>query len=488
MAVKKRVRFTNIPAITLLAVILAIAGIATMLYSRAATSNSKALQAEAGTSSGAAKAVTNASDASGSGYVQLNSGASKPRMIVMTDGEIDDQDSFIRFLLYTNDFDVKGIVETNSCWQRTGHSGESWMEDLLNIYEDVRPSLIQHDPSYPTADYLRSVAVVGQEKESTLYQAMPHNDTAGSELILNEIRKNDPRPLYINAWGGSNTTAHALYKLKTNYPSEYAAGAAKVKLHTIHSPDCDQPGQDGGWKWIGDNIPAAEVIVDRAFNRTWDYWGDGNPFDGEYKSQSSGWILNNVKNNHGPLGAAYRQSYVSEGDTPSFMWLVQNGLRGYEHPSWGGWGGRYKLDRGNVWIDAADDGSTEKAMYRWFPAAQNDFAARMDWTTKPFNGANHKPVVAVNGSLDRTVTPGSTVQLSAQVSDPDAHTLTSQWWQYKDADSAGDITIVNANSATGASFTVPNEPGKTIHVILESTDNGSPALKQYARIVFTIAQ
>jgi hypothetical protein len=38
----------------------------------------------------------------------------KPRIIVTSDGEIDDQCSMIRFLLYTNEWNVEGIVTSSS--------------------------------------------------------------------------------------------------------------------------------------------------------------------------------------------------------------------------------------------------------------------------------------------------------------------------------------------------------------------------------------
>ena len=43
-----------------------------------------------------------------------NMAAEKPRVIVMTDGEVDDRCSMVRFLLYTNDLDVVAIIETSS--------------------------------------------------------------------------------------------------------------------------------------------------------------------------------------------------------------------------------------------------------------------------------------------------------------------------------------------------------------------------------------
>ena len=36
--------------------------------------------------------------------------------------------------------------------------------------------------------------------------------------------------------------------------------------------------------------------------------------------------------------------------------------------------------------------SNKATIWRWRSAYQNDFAARMDWTIKPYAEANHPPV------------------------------------------------------------------------------------------------
>jgi hypothetical protein len=81
-------------------------------------------------------------------WVIANDTEKKARVIVMTDGEIDDQSSMIRFLLYTCDVDLQAIIETNSVWQRSGHSKENWYENQLNAYEWVYPNLIKHNPNF----------------------------------------------------------------------------------------------------------------------------------------------------------------------------------------------------------------------------------------------------------------------------------------------------------------------------------------------------
>ena len=45
-------------------------------------------------------------------------------------------------------------------------------------------------------------------------------------------------------------------------------------------------------------------------------------------------------------------------------------------------------------------------LWRWRDDFQNDFAARMDWTTKPFSEANHPPVPVLSHPDAFTVKSG----------------------------------------------------------------------------------
>ena len=144
--------------------------------------------------------------------------STSPRVIATTDGEVDDRSSMIRFLLYACDFDVAGIVEMNSKFQKHGHSKEKWIQAQLDAYEQVLPNLRKHHAGYPDTESLRNVMRVGNETEADLWIAPPDmqtKDTAGAQLIIDTLLDDDPRPVHLLSWGGANTTASALWKLKS---------------------------------------------------------------------------------------------------------------------------------------------------------------------------------------------------------------------------------------------------------------------------------
>ena len=422
----------------------------------------------------------------------------KPRVIATTDGEVDDRSTMIRFLLYSCDFDVAGIVQVNSRFQTRGHSDKKWIEAQLDAYEKILPNLRKHNPDYPTTAKLRSAVRVGNENKNDLWTAPPKmktKNTAGAQLIIDTLLDDDPRPVHVLSWGGANTTASALWKLKTEYTKkQYDYAASRIRIYCIWY-------QDGGGKWIQQNIPGAHINEAYRWDNVWDYESYDHARHRGKKSANPrvvqeymkpAWLTANVKTGHGALGGMTPQKYISEGDTPSFLHLVNNGLNSHLDYTLGGWGGRSAYDD-PAWPNhitdkkLTDDGNANKMYWRWVPAAQNDLAARMDWCVKEFKDANHAPVARVKGALQRDVKPGETVKLEAAASDPDGNKLTCKWWQYADADSAaGTVAIANANSLDKASFVVPSEPGKQVHIILEVTDNGTPPLVGYQRIICNI--
>jgi hypothetical protein len=425
----------------------------------------------------------------------------KPRVIVTTDGEIDDQSSMVRFLLYASDYDIAGIVQVNGV-QKDGHSKEQWIEKQIEKYAACLPNLRKNNPDYPDASYLLSVVKVGNENREDMHKAPPLlYNSEGAELIIKTLLDNDPRPVHILAWGGANTQANALWQIKQKYaPEDWQKAVAKARLYCIWY-------QDGGGKWIEENLPEIKIYEAGSPERDggWRYVWDYMSVDHYYKNRLSknppelqrvmdkSWLARNIKTGHGPLCAAYPQDYTSEGDTPSFMPLINNGLEQDTDYTLGGWGGRPVYIFGNHMQDGSDDHNgkpdSHYTFQRWLTAAQNDFAARADWCVKSYKEVNHPPLVKLRNDLNIQAKPGSKIQLSAKVTfDPDGDKLQYKWWQYKEADTFdGNIEIRNAGKRD-ASFTVPEGIKKeaTIHVVCEVTDNGTPQLTRYQRIVITV--
>jgi hypothetical protein len=215
------------------------------------------------------------------------------------------------------------------------------------------------------------------------------------------------------------------------------------------------------------------------------------------------WLNTHVRKNHGPLGALYPQSGwdpkakgVIEGDSPSFLYLLSGmyGLSDPEQPWFGGWGGRFVADATGKqhWSDSPEESI---AVTRWQQAVQQDFAARMDFFVKSPGQVNHPPKVVIDGDhstsvLYKGVKSGQSVTLQAtDSSDPDGNELHYRWWRYQEADSySGQVVLTNSQEPT-IHLTVPTDAeGKTIHLILEVQDSGTPALARYRRVVLKVSQ
>jgi len=416
------------------------------------------------------------------------------RVIATTDGEIDDRCSMIRFLLYANEFDVRGIVISSSRYHWKGNAtvkphaweGEEWLLRQLDAYAKVYPVLKQHDPRYPSPERLRSVAAVGNVETMGDVSA----PTPGSRLIATELLRDDPRPIWLLAWGGPNTIARALKSIEEEHPDRKAEVSRKVRLFLIEEQD------DTYRTYIARQWPDVMTIISHAFPAVAYGWRDiMEPEDQVYFDGP--WMKRYIREGHGPLCALYEThpdgSFISEGDSPSFMHLIDPGLGSPLDPGYGGWGGRFERS-GKVWVAARDDWDPYLPILRWARDFQYDWAARADWCVRPFSRANHAPVVVVNG--DRTkrpvrirVRPGTTVKLSASgSSDPDRNKLHYHWWTYREAGTFwAHLPIRNARSVTAKLGVPPEASGRTIHVILRVQDDGYPPLAAYRRVILEVA-
>jgi hypothetical protein len=191
------------------------------------------------------------------------------------------------------------------------------------------------------------------------------------------------------------------------------------------------------------------------------------------------------------MGSQYpKYKYGVEGDTPAFLYLMPNGLNDPEDPTQCSWGGTYEGDARNLW-QAVD--TCKMYFDRFYPAAFNNFASRMDWAKD--GAGNRNPIIVLNGGggvgvLRRTPEQGAAVVLDAsQTSDPDGDKLTFKWWIQSDAGTyPGDVTISNDRARVATVHVPADSAGKSFHVICEVTDDGTHNLAAYRRIIFEPTQ
>jgi hypothetical protein len=127
---------------------------------------------------------------------------------------------------------------------------------------------------------------------------------------------------------------------------------------------------------------------------------------------------------------------------------------------------------------------------RWAGAAQNDFAARMQWTLTPSYGAgNHAPRVRIIPSRRITnVRPGQTLRLRAYGADPDRDALDFAWWQYREEGTYPGRAELGSPDGRSTTVTIPQDAqvGQTISLILQVTDDGTFPLTRYARAILKV--
>lgn len=482
----------------------------------------------------------------------------RPRTIATTDGEVDDLNSLIHLMLYTNEIDLVGIVQTSAQhhWQGSPDApyeagkvpyrwvGIQWKYDVLNGYEEVYSNLIQHADGYPTPNYLRSIT-----KEGNLgYRGDMSGPTEGSTLIRNAILDNDERTLYIQAWGGFNTIAMALKQIEDEYRGtpEWSAIYEKVTTKAVLSV-CGF--QDSTYDEYTKLVWPDLTVVNAAANAAYGY-GTKNQGSNEMKRTVSGpWMYQNIESGHGALldhyvtwgdgtylegempgaqfgtnddllspyrgwwGGPYeRYDFLSEGDSPTYFYLFDTGLRSMEGWNYGGWSGRFydNTVTGGSGYGSRNDYSVstptgitrdvakaESALMKWVEYIQYDFAARADWCITPrYEDANHRPEITIQEGLDITAAPGEEVKLNAVVSDPDGDKVTVNWWHYYEAgkdiqgtvEEYNPLTLKTVVGSPRVSFKIPADAqkGDTFHLIATAQDNGEHTLTYNQRVIVTV--
>ncbi len=505
-------------------------------------------------------------------FIKNSTAQDKPRIVITADPELDDNNSLIRFLLYSNEMNIEGLIYASSGfhWKGDGKGTkwyvpgreyarfglnlcpcESWrwakdekfIHDIVEAYEKVYPNLKIHQSDYPTPAYLKSKIRYGNIE----FDGDISKDTPGSDLIKSLILDDKPGQLFITAWGGQSTIARALKSIQIQYEftSDWENLKKKIARKVVLLPSGDQ--DDTYATYIKPNWGEIEY---RQFTG-----GPNYGYGAQLRAKSEDipyltpeWMTQNVKN-RGALGALYRVwgdgkqmvkgdildyfglsgysneelkkmgyavwmpvqpkgAWLGEGDNHTFMNMLGNGLRAYESGVYGGWGGRSsdKKDAIQMAFSMADTSAAAMAkrlstvnverneskdkivLPNFFPQAQRDFAARLQWSVSPtYAEVNHPPMVRIEGPLTIMAGAGDKIRLNAFVHDSDNNTVESNWWQFQVGTYPNRVNI-NPIGTSQALIEIPKdaEPGQTIHIVLEARDNGNPILTSYQRVIINI--
>jgi len=427
----------------------------------------------------------------------------KPRVVVLTDistWETDDHESMIRFLVHADMFEIEALIlSTGYSIDTLNDSTKSGFINLIHgavdAYEKDLPNLMKRSNQvghefddarqeigyWPSAQYLRDRTMTGSRNRGKHFIG-DDNDSAGSNLIIKLADENDDRPIWVTVWGGGNTVAQSIYRIKKDRTAEqFKAFLRKIRVYTITDQDRTYTGKEP-LSYSSHGLIRQQTGSDLLF--IWDEcaWkahnGTGKSNWNQYATHIQG---------HGNLGSQYpKYKYGVEGDTPSFLFVMPTGLNNPEDPSQCSWGGTFSGDANNLWRES---NSCRSFFDRFYPEAFNNFAARMDWAKD--GAGNRNPVIVLDGDdgicvLTKTPKQGTTVTLDASKTfDPDGDNLKFNWWIQSDAGTySGNVNISNSSSSI-ATVNVPSDSArKSFHVICEVIDDGTHNLSDYRRIIF----
>lgn len=479
---------------------------------------------------------------------------SKIRTVVTTDMEQDDLASMVRYLLYTPDVETQGIIYSSSRYHWEGDyagtefflpgreyttpqtsfrwTGNTTIQDtVIPAYARVFSNLRRHDSRYPTPDELLSLVKIGNVD----FEGAFANDTDGSNLIKALMLDDDPRPLFLQAWGGTNTIARALKSIEEQFSGSEDWSSLKCKI-SEKMIILASGFQDNTYaEYIAPTWPTLQVRSSGVAWTTLNCAKNGTttprgwPDDTVYFSGA--WTRKNIE--IGPYGRLYRSwldgqhmsgdrldvfgnttaapitpedwcqplapyTFLGEGDDGTYLPLLATGLQDPSDPNLGGWGGRSERNRSsvaNLWQSVLLERGANGTVFvgagtnRFISAAQNDFAARIQWTlTANYSEANHPPSVAIQGPSSMKARPGTNVTLTGLVSDPDHDTIVTEWWQYLEEGTYNGTVAVTPLQHDQALVSIPVDAleGQSLSIILQATDDRHFPLTRYNRIMIEV--
>ena len=443
---------------------------------------------------------------------KAETGALKPRIVVMTDigpseVEPDDNESAVRLLAYADRFEIEGIITTIG-WNCDPYPKEwavyltrvidAYKTDVQNLMKrsgQKRHKSIEQENDrqelgyWPSYEYISSRAMMGSTRAG-IGVIGPDNDSPGSRLLIQLADEGDDRPIWICSWGGANTFAQAVWRVKQERsPEQLRKFLSKFRLYTITD-------QDMQWSMRMNRAYSSHQWLRRDYAQELMLVWDESAWLNQNELGKSNWDkYESLIQGKGAMGKVYPKFlWGVEGDTPSFLHVMPNGLNNPDDPTQAGWGGCHQFgispDRETYawtnWQQPLKDIS-DHYEHKFYPDEFNDFAARMQWADT--GSGNRNPVAVINGSQDLkpmelSGKSGQDIKLDASRSfDPDRDRLTFSWW-FQEFPGETVYPLISDPASDRITVTLPdNSSGKTYHLVCEIHDNGPFNLTAYRRII-----
>lgn len=458
----------------------------------------------------------------------------KIRTVILTDMTHDDGNSLIRYLYYASYFDLEAMIVTNQLPDFRHDETGPWEKamSILDAYKEELPQLRKHDPLLPDYEKLMSVTkqgrgalpivwltntldfrndIAGRYVENKWDSVYYHDwigeglnpngeskDSEGSDFLVQIFEKDDDRPIFFQAWGGTITLVQALHRYREKHGEEkFKQLLPKIHLFGILFQDIsfeffadfekmkNETCADFGTAkatYGKDPVPLGMVLYDNG--HFWHYVWSRDP---NWKKP----IGPEDVNGHGPMSEIY--DHGGEGDSPSFFYLLSDvfGLSDHLDPTMGGWGSRFVpmeagFPKGYYFTCDVD----QNELSRWDEAVNNNFKNRLLWSLKEPGEVNREPKAIVNGdntskAIRIKAKAGEKITLDAGASfDSDGDPLIFNWFRYELADSYTGEFSISDPSAPIQNLTLPSDLGSSnIHLVLELKDQGFPSLVTYRRVI-----
>lgn len=245
--------------------------------------------------------------------------AIKPRVLISTDiggTDPDDNQSVTHLLMYSNEFDLEGLVSSPSF----GDGSAKEIYRMIDVYEQDFKTLRQHNKALMKPNALRKL--VKQGRQSEMPACGYGEPTEGSQWIIKQARKKDDRPLYVLVWGCLEDVAQALHDAPDI--------ASKIRVHWIGGPN--KKWGVNSYCYIIEHFPNLWMIENNTTYR-------GFIYDSKNQGKWDMGFFEAFIKDSGHLGrdfAAYYKGNPKLGDTPSLLYMMSGHPENPEQQSWAG--------------------------------------------------------------------------------------------------------------------------------------------------------